>query len=123
MTSSVARTVPTGNEFSVQRLAWAGIKLEANGVAVLIDATAPDPASGVAGPPLASNAARCFALVTHHHGDHCDPVALKPVLGQNGYIVAQEDVSRLFDHRGVTVQSVGLYQPVFLSRGRGEFVA
>ena len=123
VSSSRAGTVSKPNGLSIQRLAWAGIKLEAGGVAVFIDASAPDPASGAAGPALASSAARSFALVTHHHGDHCDPLALKPVLGSNGYMVAHEDVSKLFDHQGVTVQTVCLSEPVFLSRSGGEFVA
>ena len=42
--------------------------------------------------------------------------ALKSLLGANGYIVAEEGVSRLFDHHDVTAQSVHLYEPVFVAR-------
>ena len=105
-----------------QRLAWAGIKLERPDVALFIDATAPDPPDAP-GPALATIAKRAFALVTHAHGDHCDPEALKPVLGPNGYIVAHEDVARFINPHGVVVQPVRYHEPVFLSRGGGEFVA
>lgn len=108
---------------SIQRLAWAGIRLKVAGVTLFIDAAAPSPSDGAPGPALVSTTPRSFALVTHHHGDHADPKALAPVLGEHGYIVAHEDVERLFDHRGVVVQSVRMYEPVFLSRGSGEFVA
>lgn len=113
----------SGTGVLLQRLAWAGVKIESSGVAVFIDARAPDAEDDAPGPALATSAERAFALVTHHHGDHCDPVALKSVLGENGYIVAEDAVSRLFDHHDVNVQSVRVYEPVFLSRGRAEFVA
>jgi len=68
-------TVP----LKIQRLAWAGTRIELGGVTLFIDAIAPDPAGGQPGPPLTPGAGRNFALVTHHHSDHCDPQALKSV--------------------------------------------
>jgi L-ascorbate metabolism protein UlaG (beta-lactamase superfamily) len=106
---------------TVERLAWAGIKLETPGVAIFIDAVAPS--DDAPGPALHTTAERAFALVTHAHGDHCDPAALRPVLGDNGYIVAQEDVARFINPQGVLVQPVPYFEPVFLSRAGGEFVA
>jgi L-ascorbate metabolism protein UlaG (beta-lactamase superfamily) len=105
-----------------QRLAWAGVKLERPEVAVFIDAIAPDPPD-TPGPALVTKAKRAFALVTHAHGDHCDPEAVKAVLGENGYIVAHEEVARYINPHGVVVQPVRYHEPVFLSRGGGEFVA
>lgn len=118
-----AATRPQLAGVSIQRLAWAGVKIELAGVALFIDAVAPDPANGVIGPMLATKAARSFALVTHHHGDHCDPKALQPVLGEHGYLVAEDGVARQIMDRTVPVQSVRCHEPVFLSRGNGEFVA
>ncbi|MGZ8363621.1 MAG: MBL fold metallo-hydrolase [Caulobacteraceae bacterium] len=112
-----------GNGLAIRRLAWAGLQLRLGNVALFIDAVPPDPEGGQPGPELTSDAARNFALVTHHHGDHCNPKALKPVLGERGYMVALEETARLFDSRTVTVQPVNLYEPVFLSRTGGEFVA
>jgi L-ascorbate metabolism protein UlaG (beta-lactamase superfamily) len=107
----------------VRRLAWAGIALRAGDVEVFIDARAPSAEDGAPGPALASDAGRCFALVTHHHGDHLDLHALQPLLGETGYLVAEDDVARMFDQRVVNVQTVRMFEPVFLSRGGGEFVA
>ena len=121
--SSAARQSASPGGTTIEKLAWAGIRLERGNVALFIDAIAPDAEHGQPGPVLGTTKARSFALVTHHHGDHCDPVALKPVLGQSGYIVAEENVARLFDNRVDEVQPVRLYEPVFLSRGGGEFVA
>jgi hypothetical protein len=62
-------------------------------------------------------------LVTHHHLDHYDTVALRSILGERGYVVAQDDVAWMFLDRSVNVHPVRLYEPVFLSRTNGEFVA
>lgn len=108
---------------TVQRLAWAGVRIRVGAVEVFIDARAPDPQDGAPGPALKCDAARCFALATHHHDDHLDLHALAPVLGKQGYLVVEENVARMFDNRAVNLQPVRLYEPVFLSRGGGEFVA
>jgi L-ascorbate metabolism protein UlaG (beta-lactamase superfamily) len=107
----------------LERLAWAGLRLEFGSVALFVDAINPDPQSGRPGPSLQTHAARSFALVTHHHPDHCDPAALAPLLGTTGYLVAQESVLAQFDHRSLNVQPTRTFEPVFLSRGAGEFVA
>jgi L-ascorbate metabolism protein UlaG (beta-lactamase superfamily) len=107
----------------ILRLAWAGIRIERDDVALFIDAIAPNPEDGRPGPALMPGAKGSFALVTHNHGDHCDLQALKIVLGDRGLLVAQEDAARLFDNRIVRVQQVREYEPVFLSRGGAEFVA
>jgi L-ascorbate metabolism protein UlaG (beta-lactamase superfamily) len=108
---------------AVRRWAWAGISLRVGGVELFIDARAPDPDGGVPGPPLASDAPRRFALATHRHGDHLDLGALAGLLDARGYLVVHDEVARLFDDARVPVQPVRLFEPVFLSRGGGEFVA
>lgn len=123
MTGRVAAAGDTTFALRFQRLAWAGIRLELGEVALFIDAIAPDSKAGQPGPTPRSSCARRFALVTHHHGDHCDPATLKPLLGENGYLVAQDETARLFDSRIVNVQRARLHEPILLSRGNGEFVA
>jgi L-ascorbate metabolism protein UlaG (beta-lactamase superfamily) len=107
----------------IRRFAWAGVALRAGDVEVFIDARAPSVEDGAPGPALSTDAGRCFALVTHHHGDHLDLHALQTVLGEQGYLVAEENVARMFDQRVVNVQPVKMYEPVLLSRGGAEFVA
>ena len=127
LASGAAAQAPARTEqgagMRLRRLAWAGIALRVGDVEIFIDARAPSVADGAPGPELSSDAARRFALVTHHHDDHLDLHALQPLLGERGYLVAEENVARLFDQRVVDVQPVQMYQPVFLSRGGGEFVA
>jgi L-ascorbate metabolism protein UlaG (beta-lactamase superfamily) len=125
VSSSPARAATAASPagIAVQRLAWAGIRLELGDAAVFIDARAPDPENGAPGPALSSAAARKFALITHHHLDHYDPEALKAVLGERGYVVAHEEAVRMFSNRSVNVQPVRLHEPAFLSRANGEFVA
>ncbi len=113
---------PSGS-LTLQRLSWAGVKLTVDTATVFIDAVPPDPDSGKPGPELAAGPGRNFALVTHHHTDHCDPKALAPVLGELGYIVCYQETARYLDTRVTKLQPVGLYEPVFLSRAGGEFVA
>ena len=121
--TALAAGAPATAGMKVQRLAWAGVRLQVGAVAVFVDAIAPNPQIGIAGPELANPGTRAFALVTHHHGDHCDPAGLKPVLGEHGYLVAHDETARLFDNRIVNVQAARMHEPVFLSRGAGEFVA
>ncbi len=118
-----AQTASVRTGLRIRRLAWAGVALRAGDVELFVDARAPSSADGAPGPNLSTDAARCFALVTHHHGDHLDLHALQPLLGEGGYLVAEENIARMFDQRVVTVQPVKMYEPVFLSRGGGEFVA
>lgn len=113
----------SANTLRIKRWAWAGISLRVGAVEVFIDARAPDAEDGAPGPELTSDAARRFALATHHHGDHLDQRALAPVLGERGYLVLQDDVARLIDRRTLNVQTVRFYEPVYLSRSGREFVA
>lgn len=108
---------------TLQRTAWAGVRLEHAGVTIFIDAIAPNPAEGQPGPELIAGKGRNFALVTHHHGDHYDPKALQQVLGDSGYLVYYDESGRYIDTRMLKSQPARLYEPVFLSRGQGEFVA
>src|SRR5436305_11675098 len=78
-TSAAALSTGSGHGMEIQRLAWAGIRLRIGDVALFIDAIAPNPQGGAPGPILVVSAGRNFVLVTHHHPDHYDPVALAPL--------------------------------------------
>ena len=108
---------------SIQRLAWAGIRLEFGNVALFIDAIAPDASNGLKGPSLESNLKRRFAIVTHHHDDHCSPASLIHILGEDGFLLAYEESARFIDNRTIKVQPTRLHEPNLISRGNGEFVA
>lgn len=104
---------------TIQRLEWAGVRLRTNAIDLFIDASASDDPLAPLDPP----ASRSFALATHHHGDHLDLDYLKEQLGRRGYVVVHKEAAKLFDLRAVKLQLVDLYEPVFMSRGRGDFTA
>ena len=116
--ASIPDAAPAG--MRVQRLAWAGIKLVAGQTTVFLDALLPPDKSAV---PLTADTEFRFALVTHHHGDHCDPEALKPILKETGVIIAQKEVARFVNPLGIRLLSAETHEPVFLSRANGDFVA
>ena len=108
-------------EMVIQKLAWAGIRVQAGNTDVFIDATRPG--GDEEGKPLASSRKRAFALATHHHGDHLDIDALQPVLKESGYLVLPTEIAALIDARNIKMQTVGHYEPVFFSRSSGDLVA
>jgi L-ascorbate metabolism protein UlaG (beta-lactamase superfamily) len=110
------------SKLKIQRLAWAGIRIECGSTTLFVDAHN-DPDYGAANIPLSSTTDLSYALVTHHHGDHCDPVALKPVLGANGRLVCHRDVALWFDPHGLQIQTVETEQTVFFSRSSGDLAA
>lgn len=119
----LAQTVArTHSSLTIQRLAWAGVRVTTSGVDLFIDATAWPPTSPPV-PELLATGSRAFALATHHHPDHCDLAALARLLGTRGYLTVHEDTARLLSARDVSIQAVRMHEPVLLSRGGGEFVA
>jgi len=106
----------------IQRLAWAGIKIECGDAALFVDAHM-DPQYGTDNIELSTSAGSRSALITHHHGDHCDPGALKLAMGPKGRIVCHREVAPWFDPQGIQVQTVELHEPVFFSRLTGQLVA
>jgi L-ascorbate metabolism protein UlaG (beta-lactamase superfamily) len=112
-----------GPHVNLRRLAWAGVRLDLANVTLFIDAITPDPDSGQPGPPLTPGGPHTYALVTHHHDDHCDLKALAPLLGESGYLVCYQGSVPFIDQRPVRMHPVPLYEPVFLSRAGGEFAA
>jgi len=107
-----ARAEETADPGSLRarRLDWAGVELVAGDATLMIDATPPqDPATGIA---LAPQTPRRYALVTHLHGDHFAPDALKAALGERGSLVCHAEVAADAASRGLRVRSAPLYQPL-----------
>jgi L-ascorbate metabolism protein UlaG (beta-lactamase superfamily) len=77
----------------LRRLAWAGIEMSAHGQKLLIDFVESFPHAPADGlpraeiptPPEPGSAA--LALLTHLHGDHADPPALRRVLRPDGLVL------------------------------------
>jgi len=109
----------------IQRLSWAGVRLECGDATLFIDASY-DPSSASSASPdvlLAPESKNRQALITHHHGDHFDAAALRSVLGDTGLLVVPESVAPWADTRQFRVQIARLYEPVMLPRGSAMFAA
>jgi L-ascorbate metabolism protein UlaG (beta-lactamase superfamily) len=104
----------------IQRLSWAGIKVELGSTTLFVDAAMAE-AGDV---PLESGTPNCNAVVTHHHSDHYDLKALQSVFNTGSLLICHQDVYPwLAPPAGaVRIQMVSHYQPLLLSRGSGEIV-
>lgn len=111
-----------GTKLAVQRLNWAGIRLEAGDSALFIDATSTDPASPEPKVTPATTRPRSYALITHAHGDHFDAALLRNLLGEKGYLVCHRDSVPFIDLRALRVSPVDLWEPIFIPRGGSDFV-
>ena len=102
----------------VQRLSWAGVKLEAGDTTVVIDLFADaapvepfmgEPASPLL--PVAADSVR-LALVTHSHPDHYDPTALKAALHADGEVACPPSLAGAVEEAGLSARPVETYETV-----------
>ena len=108
----------------VQRLGWAGIRLVTGRTTLFVDAvfdssTQGQPEGDI---PLQATTPDRYGLVTHFHGDHCDPKALKTVFTERSRLVCDRDTALRLGDRELPLLPVGLYQPEFLSGSTADFV-
>ena len=80
----------------VQRLSWAGVRLEAPGLSLFFDpwsnTGAWDGAWVAPVVPIEASSARRFALISHAHNDHFDAAALEALLGTDRAFAAERPV-------------------------------
>lgn len=108
------------NTMKIQRLAWAGIKIELDKTTLFIDATSYADEKDM---KLTVETEYSHALITHHHSDHYDPAALKTVFDKKSHLYCHEDVLPWLDTRDFRTQPVKLYQPIDASRWAADLVA
>jgi L-ascorbate metabolism protein UlaG (beta-lactamase superfamily) len=113
---AVAAPEGTGqDELKVTRLGWAGLALERGGLTLLVDPLARTTLWGA--PighlltPIEIATPSCHALVTHLHGDHFDPDALRAALGERGQVVCAEGVAATVASHGLRVRPLRLWEP------------
>ena len=117
--AAAAPTPQPASGLRITRLGWAGIRLVAGETTLFVDATV-DPSEPKSVPLEASTPER-HALVTHYHGDHCQPEALRPVFNARSRLVCDRDTALRVGDREVPLLPVPLYQPEFLSPRTGDF--
>ncbi|SEW38869.1 L-ascorbate metabolism protein UlaG, beta-lactamase superfamily [Chitinophaga sp. YR573] len=111
---------PSPGGMRIQRLAWAGIKIECDTTTLFIDATSSDEYKDM---KLEVSTENRHALITHHHSDHYDPAALKTVFDKKSRLYCSVDTIPWIDTRDIRVQPVPLYHPIDVSRWTGDLVA
>ena len=102
-------------DLRIQRLSWAGLKLELGEQTVLLDAwTSAGIWDGAWRDPVVdvevSTRAR-LAAITHLHNDHFDQELLRKVLAERGSVLCAKEIATTVASRGFRVLPLDLYQP------------
>lgn len=100
----------------IQRLSWAGLKIEVGRTTILIDPLL-DP--GQLGSeksffPIQTSTELVYVLVTHHHADHYDPPTINAHLSEKDYVLCHPLMSSTAAGDGVRVRAAALHDPIVL---------
>jgi L-ascorbate metabolism protein UlaG (beta-lactamase superfamily) len=106
----------------MRKLSWAGVLVETENTALFIDVIAPDEKAGERADILVTTH-DADALLTHGHGDHFDNETLQKVLGKHGRLVCLRATADRADTRGLRVQPIDMWQPIFFPAGGDDLVA
>jgi L-ascorbate metabolism protein UlaG (beta-lactamase superfamily) len=114
----VAWAASAGPSLRVQRLAWAGVRLQLEKATLFLDPLITADAWGPALPdkliPVDVAEGDRYVAITHRHPDHFDPPAARKALGTTGSIVCSADVAPAVAAAGFKVRSAPLYEPILL---------
>lgn len=113
-------TLANNGTMKIQRLAWAGIKIELDGTTLFVDATSYAEYKDM---KLNAETDARHALITHHHPDHYDPTALKTIFDKRSRLYCYEDTLQWIDTRDLRTHPIKLHRPIDVSRWTGELVA
>ena len=99
----------------LQRLSWAGLKVESNGHILLIDAVQNYQRGASIGPEnpihFVENTAADLVLITHLHSDHYDPEAIRTVLKPEGRFIVSEQIAGEVMSEGFAPLALALNEP------------
>lgn len=99
----------------LQRLSWAGLKVESNGQILLIDAVQNYQRGASIGPEkpfqFVENTAADVVLITHLHSDHYDHEAIRAVLKPEGRFVVSEQIATEVTNDGFAPLALALNTP------------
>ena len=120
---SESQGVEQPNLLRIQKLAWAGVRLQLGDSTLFIDPLINRNVweSAQADPMIPVDVERGdrFVLVTHRHPDHFDPLAVRKIVGDSGVLVCDADVAPFAAGQGFKVRLAPIYEPVLL----GDFTA
>ena len=119
----VLRALPPGPTLRIQRLAWAGIRLQLPGSTLFIDPLVNPEAWGVALPdrlvPVDDAVGDTSVLVTHAHPDHFDGMAVAAALHRGGVLAYPAGIPPPSLPASVRARPSPLWEPQLL----GDFTA
>jgi L-ascorbate metabolism protein UlaG (beta-lactamase superfamily) len=99
----------------LQRLSWAGLKVESNGQVLLIDAVQNYQRGASIGPEnpfqFVQNTRADVVLITHLHSDHYDPEAIRAVLKAEGSFIVSEQIATEVGNDGFAPLALALNKP------------
>lgn len=110
----------------IQRLSWAGIKIEAGETTLFVDAIENAPNWNTGEDPVIKIAAETpsrHAAITHTHSDHFDPTTLESVLGEQGSLICPKSGVDSLTGKTLQVRGVELYEPIFLDWLNADIMA
>lgn len=99
----------------LQRLSWAGLKVESNGQILLIDAVQNYQRGASIGPEnpfqFVQNTSADVVLITHLHSDHYDPEIIRAVLKPEGSLIVSEQIAADVVNDGLAPQALAMNKP------------
>lgn len=115
-----AAVTPDG-ELGVQRLSWAGIRIDCADTTMLLDPLTDPLLTG--GHPVAIDVRSRwrYAMVTNLLNDHYHPPTLRAALGDRGRVVCLAEHAATVASDGLRVRAVRLWEPLVLGGGSGTF--
>jgi L-ascorbate metabolism protein UlaG (beta-lactamase superfamily) len=103
---------------NIQRLAWAGIKIEVNQTTLFVDAV-----SHEGNAKLVVDTPYRHVVVTNPFSQHYDPVSLGAILENDSLLICNVEVLKWIDTRLLRTRATELYEPCILSPANNDLVA
>jgi L-ascorbate metabolism protein UlaG (beta-lactamase superfamily) len=130
---TVAATIAVATKFAragtqgaksvrIQRLDWAGIRIEAGDTVAYIDAVTPEDAK-IKAMSFASTMKNRHGLITHEHDDHYDQPYLESLIGVNGTLICHRATMASIERGNFRVKGQNLWEPAFLPRSGSDMIA
>src|ERR1700722_12564690 len=102
----------------IQRLAWAGIKIQEGKTTLFVDATSKE-----GDIKLTAETEYKHAVITNPFSQHFDPAALKTVFDNNSWVISHEDVLNWVDTRAFHTRKLNLYESLILAGNTSDLIA
>jgi len=110
-----AARAETQPETRMQRLSWAGVRVETGEASIFIDPWTNTAAFDSDWPrpvvPIAASTKRRAALITHIHNDHFDAAAIKQLFADGGQLFCLDTVAATIASKGIVTRPSPLFQP------------